>query len=100
MSSIGYNERTWAIDLIAHIKEVACMENRAIQDAGGEQTIRSKGGSLFPDVLLFGAQSAAIILQGWELKVPDTNIDDSDLYQNAVRKAKLRIPLEVGHLKR
>ncbi len=88
MPSVSYNERSWAIDLIAHIKGRVRAENRAIRDAGGEQTIRSEGGSLFPDVLLFGDQSTAIILQGWELKLPDTSINDNDFYQNAVKKAK------------
>lgn len=88
MPGVSYNERSWAIDLIAHVKGRTRTENRAIRDAGGEQTIRSEGGSLFPDVLLFGDHSAAIILQGWELKLPNTNIDDNGFYQNAVKKAK------------
>jgi len=82
-----YNERSWAIDLIGHIKLLCAKNNRAIQDAGGEQTIRAEGGSLFPDVLLFGDQSTARILQGWELKMPDTSIDDPEFRRNAEHKA-------------
>lgn len=88
MPIVSYNERSWAIDLIAYIKARAHATNRAIKDAGGEQTLRFDGGSLFPDVLLFGDQSTARILQGWELKLPDTSIDDHELYQNAVTKAR------------
>lgn len=84
---ITYNERSWAIDLIGHIKAVVSSQNRAIKDAGGEQTIRTNGGSLFPDVLLFGDRSLALILQGWELKMPDTSIDDHEFRHNATQKA-------------
>lgn len=83
-----YNERSWAIDLIGHLKQVANQNNRSIKDAGGEQTIKAEGGSLFPDVLLFGDRSTARILQGWELKMPDTSIDDYEFRRNAEMKAK------------
>lgn len=64
-----YNERSWAIDLIGHLKKLASLKNRIVRDAGGEQTIKGDGNSLFPDVLLFGDQATARILQGWELKM-------------------------------
>ena len=82
-----YNERSWAIDLIGHIKSLALSNNRSIKDAGGEQTIKVDGGSLFPDVLLFGDRETARILQGWELKMPDTSISDNEFRQNAEIKA-------------
>ena len=85
---VGYNERSWAIDLIGCLKKLSAQVNRAIKDAGGEQTIRLEGGSLFPDVLLFGDRASARILQGWELKMPDTSIDDIEFRQNAETKAK------------
>lgn len=84
---VNYNERSWAIDLIGHIKMLVLSQNRAIQDAGGEQTIRTDSCSLFPDVLLFGDRSLALILQGWELKMPDTSIDDYEFRYNAIQKA-------------
>ena len=83
----SYNERAWAIDLIAHIKQVAARTNRPVKDAGGERTIGAEGGSLFPDVLLFGDRETARILQGWELKMPDTPIHDYRYRQNAETKA-------------
>ncbi len=82
-----YNERSWAIDLIGHLKYLATSNNRSIKDAGGEQTIRTDGGSLFPDVLLFGDRETARILQGWELKMPDTSIFDVEFRKNAEIKA-------------
>lgn len=84
----AYNERSWAIDLIGHIKQLAANNNRAIKDAGGEQTVKAEGGSLFPDVLLFGDRATARILQGWELKMPDTSIHDADFRFNAELKAR------------
>lgn len=83
-----YNERSWAIDLIGHLKHLASVNNRSIKDAGGEQTIAAEGGSLFPDVLLFGDRATARILQGWELKMPDTDIDDAEFRDNAETKAR------------
>lgn len=84
---VSYNERSWAIDLIGHIKAMVSSQNRTIKDAGGEQTVKTNGGSLFPDVLLFGDRSLALILQGWELKMPDTSIDDHEFRHNATQKA-------------
>lgn len=84
----AYNERSWAIDLIGHIKNIVSQNNRSIKEAGGEQTIRTEGSSLFPDVLLFGDRSTARILQGWELKMPDTDIHDYEFRSNAEAKAR------------
>lgn len=85
--AVTYNERSWAIDLIGHIKQVVTSNNRSIKDAGGEQTIKTDGGSLFPDLLLFGDRATALILQGWELKMPDTSINDYEFCHNAIQKA-------------
>ena len=82
-----YNERSWAIDLIGYIKELVNNNNRSIKDAGGEHSLRSEGGMLYPDVLLFGDKGLGRILQGWELKMPDTSIDDHEFRLNAERKA-------------
>lgn len=89
MRGTVYNERSWAIDLIGRLKEVAGQNNRPIKDAGGEQTVKTEGGSLFPDVLLFGDRATARILQGWELKMPDTGIDNSEFFKNAEYKARV-----------
>ncbi|WP_404456658.1 N-6 DNA methylase [Oceanobacillus kapialis] len=85
------NERSWAIDLISQINNLVSMvrEESIVQRAGGEMSLSTGGGSLFPDVLLFGDSSKTKVLQGWELKYPDTSIDDRDLFSNAVLKADL-----------
>lgn len=86
---VNYNERSWAIDVIGCIKTYLDKKNKTIQDAGGEQTLSTEGGSLFPDVLLFGDKKLARILQGWELKMPDTPINDKEFIENAAKKAEI-----------
>lgn len=88
--AVRYNERSWAIDLISSINHYLDNKNLTIKRAGGEQTI--EGINLFPDVLLFGDRKAGQILQGWELKMPDTEITNSALIENAAKKAnRLRL---------
>ena len=88
MSATGYNERSWAIDLIGHLQGIAHGGHQTVRYVSGEQTIAVDGGSMFPDVLLFGDHDAIRILQGWELKLPDTTIDDIDFFENAEEKAR------------
>ncbi|MBA4508042.1 SAM-dependent DNA methyltransferase [Clostridium sporogenes] len=85
------NERSWAIDLISQINTYVCenSEESIIQHAGGEMSLSTGAGSLFPDTLLFGDKGKTSILQGWELKYPDTNINDYELINNAKIKAEL-----------
>lgn len=84
---VNYNERSWAIDIIGYIKTYLSGRNLTIKDAGGEQTLRTEGSSLFPDILLFGDEGSSMILQGWEMKMPDTPINDKELIDNASSKA-------------
>lgn len=85
------NERSWAIDLISDINTYIYEkgEESIIQHAGGEMSLSTGVGSLFPDTLLFGDKGKTSVLQGWELKYPDTNIDDKELINNAKIKAEL-----------
>jgi len=83
-----YNERSWAIDLISEINAYTANRRRTIRRAGGEYTLKSETGQLFPDVLLFGAAGISSVLQGWELKMPDTPITDIELITNAAAKAR------------
>lgn len=87
-TSPRYNERSWAIDVITEINQYCALRTRAIVRAGGEYTLSGQAGSLFPDVLLFGDKGGSIVQQGWELKMPDTPITDTELIQNAELKAR------------
>jgi len=89
MPRINYNERSWAIDLISEINLWASGKNISIKRAGGENTLRENKKSLFPDVLLFGDEQKGRIIQGWELKMPDTDINDEEFILNAKKKAEL-----------
>lgn len=85
----GYNERAWAVDVIAEINRIVGHQNLPIRRAGGEYSVKEGKRHLFPDVLLFKDPQGAVILQGWELKFPDTDIHDDELFENASRKANV-----------
>jgi hypothetical protein len=87
----NYNERSWAIDVITEINLIVSQRRKTIRRAGGERTLKAstKSSSLFPDVLLFQDEQSLKILQGWELKMPDTPITDAELLANAAKKANL-----------
>lgn len=83
-AKLSYNERSWAIDVINEINNYTKSRNRAIKRAGGEYTLDNGAKKLFPDIILFGLS----ILQGWELKMPDTGVTDIELLKNAEAKAR------------
>lgn len=85
---LNYNERSWAIDVISELNIASSKVNKPIKRASGELTLSFEKGSLFPDVLLYGDDSGTAVLQGWELKMPDTAITDQELIDNATNKAK------------
>jgi len=89
MTKVAYNERSWAIDVISEINLYLSNRSWNFKSAGGESTISNEKFSLFPDVLIFKDSAKNIILQGWELKMPDTPINDSELISNAIKKAKI-----------
>lgn len=82
------NERSWAIELITRINEIAQANDLMIKRAGGESTISTgRGNTMFPDVVLYGNEEQSVILQGWELKMPDIPIEDETFIRDAQRKA-------------
>ncbi len=89
MVKLTYNERSLAIDLISWINSWTSKRHATVKRAGGEGTLPDGKKSLFPDVVLYGDEKDGMILQGWELKMPDTDIDDAELLENAKKKAKL-----------
>lgn len=85
---IRANERSWAISLISDINIMLQHLTLKICCAGGESTVSTGHQSMFPDVLLYGDESQTQILQGWELKMPDTLITDNTFIYDAERKAR------------
>lgn len=85
---LNYNERAWAIDVISHINLFCSKHNLFVKKAGGERTLKDNSKkSLFPDVLLYGDEALGEVIQGWELKMPDTPVTDIELIENAKLKA-------------
>lgn len=84
---IRRNERSWAISMISDINIRLQTLGLRIVRAGGETTISTGHHSMFPDVLLYGDANQTQILQGWELKLPDTPITDTTFIADAQRKA-------------
>ncbi len=83
------NERSWAIQLIQDISSyVSTKPDFAVKKAGGETTINTGSKVMFPDVLLFGDEDMSLILQGWELKMPDVSINDDTFIKDSWRKAE------------
>jgi hypothetical protein len=89
MAKVTYNERSWAIDVISEITLYLSNKSWHFRSAGGESTISNEKSSLFPDVLIFKDTTRNVILQGWELKMPDTPINDIELISNAIKKARI-----------
>lgn len=106
ITTIRDNERSHAIDLISQINNIATKFSLQIKKAGGERTISTvipsqvttvkedaveygtgKRKTMFPDVVLYGDNQKTQILQGWELKLPDTLITDETFIKDAQRKA-------------
>ena len=82
------NERSWAIELISKINAICSANSLVIKRAGGESTVAAeRGARLFPDVILYGDAEQNVILQGWELKMPDVPIEDAAFIENAQSKA-------------
>lgn len=82
------NERSWAIEIISKINSITNRNDLLIKRAGGESTISiSRGDRMFPDVVLYGDNEQTVILQGWELKMPDVPIEDETFIKDAQRKA-------------
>jgi hypothetical protein len=84
-----YNERVWAGQLISWI-EIAISEGRTIfEGATNDMGIKlASGTTKFPDILLFSDKTSGVIFNGWELKYPDTAVDDRIMLLNALEKAE------------
>lgn len=84
-----YNERVWAGHIISWIQEEIKDGKTAFQDATNDTGIKlDSGRTKFPDVLLFTDKISGIVFNGWELKFPDTAVDDHEMLLNAIEKAE------------
>lgn len=85
---IKRNERDWAGQLISWIKSAIDRKTTVFQDATNDTGVKMKSGrTKFPDILLFVDKTSGVIFNGWELKFPDTAVDDTVMLENALEKA-------------
>lgn len=88
-TSVKRNERDWAGQLISWLKSAIEKKVTIFQDATNDTSIKMESGKTkFPDILLFTDKISGIIFNGWELKFPDTPVDDYEMLNNALEKAK------------
>ena len=87
MPTVRNNERSEAIKVISHVNAFLRDKSLCIVSAGGESTISNGQQHMFPDVILYGDEHQTRILQGWELKMPDVPINDTEFVKDAQRKA-------------
>lgn len=87
--SMKRNERDWAGQLISWIKDAINKKSTIFQDATNDTGISMESGrTKFPDILLFIDKISGVVFNGWELKFPDTAVDDAAMLDNALEKAK------------
>ena len=85
---IKRNERDWVGQLISWIKSAIDRKTTIFQDATNDTGVKMKSGrTKFPDILLFIDKTSGVIFNGWELKFPDTAVDDTIMLENALEKA-------------
>ena len=83
------NERTWTGQIISWIKQAINDGTTIFQDATNDEGIKvASGRTKFPDILLFIDKVSGIVFNGWELKFPDTEADDTEMLANALEKAE------------
>lgn len=88
-NSIRRNERDWAGQLISWIKSAIDKKATVFQDVTNDTGVKLESGrTKFPDILLFTDKISGVIFNGWELKFPDTAVDDPTMLENALEKAK------------
>lgn len=88
-SSIKRNERDWAGQLISWIKSAIENGTTSFEDATNDTGVKMESGrTKFPDILLFTDKVSGVIFNGWELKFPDTAVDDTTMLENALEKAE------------
>lgn len=83
------NERAWAGQIISWIKQSINDGTTIFQDATNDEGLKvASGRTKFPDVLLFIDKISGVVFNGWELKFPDTQADNTEMLENALEKAE------------
>lgn len=89
MSSTKHNEREWAGQIVYWLNNEIGHGRNGFQQVTNDRSLKvSSKKTKFPDILVFIDKFTGIIFNGWELKFPDTPVDDSVMLDNALEKAK------------
>lgn len=87
------NERSEGGELIVEMNLLFDRKDWGMKSAVGELSLKTnsgidnRNGTLFPDAVIFADEDKSETLMGWEFKMPDVSINDSELYSNALDKA-------------
>ncbi|KXU06795.1 N-6 DNA methylase [Streptococcus gallolyticus] len=93
MTVLKSNERSEAIEFIKESHSIFKNNDFFFKEVSGENSLSKNGNkdsranTLFPDVLYYEDINQNSVAVGIELKMPDTDIFDKELYDNAVDKA-------------
>lgn len=88
-SFLKRNERDWATQLVTWIQSAIESKITSFEYVTAETGVKLESGrTKFPDILLFSDRVAGVIFNGWELKFPDTPVDDRIMLLNALEKAQ------------
>lgn len=94
MNQFNFNERSQAIDLITEINIFLRDYNFIFKKAGGEATLKNnvtisgkKRKILFPDLMLYGNNQKSLVIQGWEIKMPDVEVTNQEFIDGLVNNA-------------
>lgn len=92
-SSLIPNERSVGSELITELNILFGNNDWGMKKAVGELSLKSenandnRNSTLFPDVIVFKDENKLQPLMGWELKMPDVQINDDEFVSNARDKA-------------
>lgn len=86
---IKWNERAWAGQIVSWIKSAIENGTTVFQDVSNDSSLKlDSGRTKYPDILLFVDKVSGVVFNGWELKFPDTAVDDPEMLENALEKAR------------
>lgn len=92
-SSLISNERSVGSELITETNKIFDKKDWGMKKAIGELSLKTenpaddRNTTLFPDLIIFKDEDNLQPLMGWELKMPDVSINDSEFISNAKDKA-------------
>lgn len=92
-TTIVANERSEGGVLITEMNKLFDKRDWEFKSAVGELSVKSKNAqdnrsnALFPDAIVFADKENLLPIIGWEFKMPDTSIEDDELFSNAKDKA-------------